>query len=311
MSVTIPEVKDMLKTGLQFGHNVSRWNPRMSNYLFGSKNDVHIIDVVQTRELLQQAVNFAQEIAKSGEVMFVGTKKQSSGIMREQAIRAGGHFVIQRWPGGLFTNFGEIKKSINKLNKLENQFEEGIEGRTKYEVMQMKAEWERMSRLYEGVKKMDDLPKAVIIADPRYERVAVREAKLMGIPVIALADSNCDPADADYLIPGNDDALNAIELVISTLADAVLEGNQGKGVKHHLKDYTQVKVDILKAQDQEDVEREAVEDAAEASEPKVKIKASQQEKISGSQKQKQQKNEKGILEKKKAQGGTIKGKVKQ
>lgn len=228
--------------------------------------------------------------------------------MREQAIKAGSHFVIQRWPGGLFTNFGEISKSIRKLNRLENQFEEGIQGRTKYEVMQMKSEWERMSRLYEGVKKMDNLPKAVILADPRYERVAVREARLMNIPVVALADSNCDPSDADYLIPGNDDALNAIELVISTLSDAVLEGNQGKGIKHHLKDYTEVEVDLLKAEDHEDMEREAVDtEEAEVSEPKVKIKASDQQKMQ----QEQKKDEQGILQKKKAEGEQIKGKVKQ
>lgn len=310
MAISIPEVKDILKTGIQFGHSASRWNPQMSEFIFGEKNGVHIIDVVQTRKKLEEAAKFLNSTAEQGEVMFVGTKRQAADIVQTQAERAGAHFVVQRWPGGMFTNFDEVRKSLYKLNKLENQFEEGIEGRTKYEVTQMKSEWERLDRLYRGVKRMDNLPKAMVVIDPRYERVAVREAKLLNIPIVALLDSNCDPQGIDYPIPGNDDALKAIEMIMTTLAEAVLAGNEGKGVKHFLKDYTDVEVELKKMQAQAEADREAVEvEEAKPAEPqKIKIKAAQQQ--AAKSKPTRKGEQKGMLQKKREQAAKSKPKGK-
>jgi small subunit ribosomal protein S2 len=295
MSIQIPEVKDILKTGLQFGHSRARWNPKMAQYIFTEKNGIHVVDVVKTRENLEAAVKFLTEVAKSQEVLFVGSKRQAADIVQAQAIRAGAHFVVNRWPGGLLTNFKMIKQSLAKLHGLEKAFEEGVQGRTKYEVMQMKSKWERLNRLYAGIKQMQNFPGAVIVIDPRFERVAVKEAKLMGIPVVALTDTNCDPEGIKYVIPGNDDALAAIETIVTTLADAVLAGNEGKGVKHNLIDYTATEVAIhrpvtttveVETEEAAPVEP-ATQESTPASQPKLKVSSSQFAKATGN---------KGILE---------------
>jgi small subunit ribosomal protein S2 len=263
-SISIPEVKDILATGLQFGHSTSRWNPQMAKYIFGEKNGIHIIDVMQTRDALEKAANFLVDAAGRGEIVFVGTKRQSAELVKQEAMRVGAHFVVNRWAGGLFTNFAMVNRSLMRLAELEKMFEEGVEGRTKYEISKLKVEWEKLNRLYAGIKSMSKLPAAIVVIDPRYEKAAVREARKVHVPVVGLVDSNCDPKLVDYLIPGNDDALKAIELVLKVLGDAVLEGNKGNGVKHDLRDYKDVEVKIIRTEVKEEGDREelAVEEGA-------------------------------------------------
>lgn len=297
-TVTIPEIKDLLKTGIQFGHTSSRWNPKMSQYIYTAKNGIHVVDVVQTQKKLAEAVAFLTEVAKTKPVLFVGSKRQAADIVLREAQRAGTFFMVNRWPGGMFTNFKMVKQSISNLNGLERAFEQGVQGRTKYEVNQMKNEWARLNRLYSGVKQMQEYPGAVVVVDPRFERVAVKEAHLAGVPVIALTDTNCDPDMVDYVIPGNDDALAAIELVVTTLANAVIAGNEGKGIVHNLTDYSQMEVAIFKAVNlNEEVEISEVEAnepvAAKPSAPaRLKVSSQQLAKATGS---------KGILERVKEQ----------
>jgi small subunit ribosomal protein S2 len=254
--VVMPKLQAFLKAGVQFGHETRRWNPKMGKYLFGSKDNIHIIDISQTVELLKKALEFLSGAARKGSILFVGTKRQASQIVKKEAFRSGAYFVTNRWAGGLLTNFKTISKSLRRLNKLEELFETGVEGRTKYEISQMKKEWERLNRIYGGVKAMKRYPTAVVIVDPRYEIGAVNEATLLKIPTIALADSNCNPEDVDYVIPGNDDALGSIRLIMKLLGDATLLGNGGHGVKHKDIDYTKVEVKILKTEVKVDPEAE-------------------------------------------------------
>lgn len=249
-SVALPEIKDILTTGMQFGHNTSRWNPKMAKYIFGAKDGVHIIDIVQSLQLLGEAAAVVEAAAKQGQVLFVGTKRQAADMVRDRAVDSKSHFVTQRWAGGLFTNFDVVKRSLNRLNSLEKMFEEGVEGRTKYEVTKMKDEWRKLNRLYAGVKLMKELPKIVVVVDPRYDKVAVQEARKMRIPVVALVDTNSDPDMVDYMVPGNDDALRSIELFINLMAEAAKAGNQGKGVEYKLKDYSDVEVKLVKTEEE-------------------------------------------------------------
>ncbi len=244
--VSIPDIKTVLATGLQFGHDTSKWNPAMSKYIYTSRKGIHIIDVVQSLAALEKSVDFLQQAASRGHVVFVGTKRQSSEIVKAASLGCGAFFVVNRWPGGLLTNFAVVKRSLDKLLELEKQFEQGVEGRTKYEVSRMKSEWERLDRLYGGIKTMTEKPTAVVVVDPNYEKVAVREGRKIGVPVVALADTNCNPSLLDYVIPGNDDAMRSIELVVNVLAAAVKEGNGGKGIQHNLRDYSDVEVKLLR-----------------------------------------------------------------
>lgn len=257
---TIPATKELLEVGLQFGHESQRWNPKMSKYIYSTKNKIHIIDIHQTEEELQKAANFLVDAASRGHVMFVGTKKQASEIIKEEAIRCGAYFISSRWAGGILTNFPIVKKSLAKLEGLEKSFEEGVQDRTKYEVSVMKKEWERLNRLYEGIKSLTAKPTAIVIVDTRFEKAAVREARKLNIPVVALIDTNCDPDTADYIIPGNDDAIGSIRLVISTLANAVILGNKNNGIKHKLVDYSKVEIKITKT-DNEVEAKELVKEA--------------------------------------------------
>ena len=271
-TISIPDVKTILTTGLQFGHSTSRWNPLMSKYIFTAKNGIHVIDVIQSRELLAKAVETLVQAAGQGDVIFVGTKRQAAQIVQQQAIAAGAHFVINRWPGGLLTNFKMAKKSFDRLLSLEKMFEEGVEGRTKYEIAKMKVEWERLNRLYGGVKHLEQKPAAVVVIDPRYERVAVRECRKVNVPVIALADTNCDPTMIDYIVPGNDDALRSIEMVVTLFADAVKAGNEGKGVQHEIKDYSTVEVKIIRKETESEEKAEIEVEAGAQPAPVERIK---------------------------------------
>ena len=252
VSVKLPDIKEFLKAGVQFGHETKKWNPLMKPYIFTSRNNIHIIDIAKSMEYLVAASRFLMQAASRGHIMFVGTKRQASEIVKKAAVDSGALFIVHRWPGGLLTNFSIINKSLKKFAKLEEEFEAGVANRTKFEISKMKKEWERMNRLYEGIKKFEKFPEALVVVDTNYERGAIKEAKKLGIPVVAMVDTNCDPTVIDYPIPSNDDALKSIELVVNLLKEAVLTGNKGKGIKHELKDFSKVEVHVVKIEEKDE-----------------------------------------------------------
>lgn len=244
--VKLPDIKAMLETGVQFGHQTKRWNPKMQKYIFAKKGNFHIIDISQTLPLLEEAAVFLTKAASEGDVLFVGTKRQAVDIVEQEAIRCGAHYITNRWVGGLFSNFEIVRKSINKLNELEKILQEGVENRTKQEIYWMKRVLARLERLFSGVKQMTSLPKVIVIIDANYEKKTVKEAKKMKIPIVAVVDTNSDPDLVDYPIPGNDDALGSIKLFMKTFADAVLLGNKGNGIKHKQMDLAALEIKIIK-----------------------------------------------------------------
>ena len=228
--MSVITMKQLLEAGVHFGHHTRRWNPKMSEYIYTERNGLYIIHLAKTVDKIDEAYAYVKEVAASGKnILFVGTKKQAADAIKEEAERCGMYYVNVRWPGGMMTNFKTIKKSINRLNNLYKMQEDGtFDLLPKKEVAAMQKEIFDLEKSYGGIKTMDRLPDAVFIVDPKKERNAVLEAKKLGIPVIAIVDTNCDPDDADYIIPGNDDAIRAIKLISSALADAVIEGKQGE-----------------------------------------------------------------------------------
>ena len=228
--MSIISIKQLLEAGVHFGHHTRRWNPKMQEYIFTERNGIYIIDLQKTVKKFEEAYMFVRELsANGGNVLFVGTKKQAAEAIKEEALRCGQYYVNVRWPGGMMTNFKTIKRSIGRLNALEKMQEDGtFDLLPKKEVAAKQKEIFDLEKNYGGIKNMDELPAAIFIVDPKKERNAVLEAKKLGIPVIAIVDTNCDPDDADYIIPGNDDAIRAIKLISSALADAVIEGKQGE-----------------------------------------------------------------------------------
>ena len=230
IQMSVISIKQLLEAGVHFGHHTRRWNPKMQEYIFTERNGIYIIDLAKTVKKFDEAYAFVRELSENnGTLLFVGTKKQAAEAIKEEALRCGMYYVNVRWPGGMMTNFKTIKKSINRLNDLYKMQEDGtFDLLPKKEVATMQKEIFDLEKSYGGIKTMDRLPDAVFIVDPKKERNAVLEAKKLGIPVIAIVDTNCDPDDADYVIPGNDDAIRAIKLISSTLADAIIEGKQGE-----------------------------------------------------------------------------------
>ena len=228
--MSVISIKQLLEAGVHFGHHTRRWNPKMQEYIFTERNGIYIIDLQKTVKKFEEAYNFIRDIsAQGGTVLFVGTKKQAADAIKEEAVRCGMYYVNVRWPGGMMTNFKTIKKSISRLNSLEQMQADGtFDLLPKKEVAIKQKEMFDLEKNYGGIKTMEQLPAAVFIVDPKKERNAVLEAKKLGIPVVAIVDTNCDPDDADYVIPGNDDAIRAIKLISSALADAVIEGRQGE-----------------------------------------------------------------------------------
>jgi len=220
-------MKQMLEAGVHFGHQTRRWNPKMKPYIFGARNGIHIIDLQKTVKLFDKAYAFiVKTVADGYPVLFVGTKKQAHDSIVEESERCGMFYVVNRWLGGTLTNFQTIRKSINRLKELETMKREGTLTRyTKKEALHMEKEMVKLEKNLGGIKNMDDLPGAVFIVDPKKEHIAVREARKLGVPVVAIADTNCDPDEIDYIIPGNDDAIRAIRLVCSKIADACIEGH--------------------------------------------------------------------------------------
>jgi small subunit ribosomal protein S2 len=219
-------MKEMLETGVHFGHQTRRWNPKMRPFIFGARKGIHIIDLQQTIPLFDRAYEFIRgTVANKGKVLFVGTKRQAQDIVREEAERAGQFFITNRWMGGTLTNFQTIKHSINRLKSLEASFEDGSIYRfPKKEVVGMQRELNKLHQTLGGIKDMEDYPQAGFIVDPKREEIAVKEFRRLGIPIIAVTDTNCDPDVIDYVVPGNDDAIRAIRLFTSRVADACLEG---------------------------------------------------------------------------------------
>jgi len=219
-------MRQMLESGLHFGHQTRRWNPKMKPYIFGARNGIYIIDLQKSMGLFNKAYEFVREdVARGGTILFVGTKKQAQDVVREEAERCGMFFVNHRWLGGMLTNFQTIKKGIERLRSLETMKEDGTIHRfAKKEVLVMEKEVVKLNKFLGGIKAMKGLPRAIFIVDPNKEKIAVIEANKLGIPVIAIADTNCDPDGLTYLIPGNDDAIRAIKLITSQIADAALAG---------------------------------------------------------------------------------------
>ena len=228
--MSVITVKQLLEAGVHFGHHTRRWNPKMSEYIFTERNGIYIIDLQKTVKKFEEAYMFVRDVAaQKGTVLFVGTKKQAAEAIKEEATRCGMYYVNVRWPGGMMTNFKTIKKSIARLNDLNKMQEDGtFDLLPKKEVAKMQKEIFDLEKSYGGIKTMDTLPSAIFVVDHKKEKNAILEAKKLGIPVVAIVDTNCDPDDADYVIPGNDDAIRAIKLISSVLADAVIEGKQGE-----------------------------------------------------------------------------------
>ncbi len=222
-------IKQLLEAGVHFGHPTKKWNPKMAEYIFTQRNGIHIVDLQKTVKKFEEAYNFVAELAgQGGTMLFVGTKKQAADTIKEEAQRCGMYFVNARWPGGMLTNFKTIRRSIKRLKDLEKMQADGtFDLLPKKEVAKKLKEMEDLEKSYGGIKEMDTLPSCVFIVDTRKERNAVLEAKKLGIPVVAIVDTNCDPDDADCIIPGNDDAIRAIKLIAGALADAVIEAHGG------------------------------------------------------------------------------------
>ncbi len=228
--MSIISMKQLLEAGVHFGHQTRRWNPKMKDYIFTERNGIYIIDLQKTVKKIEEAYEFVKNIsAEGGSILFVGTKKQAQESIQEEAQRCGMFYVNQRWLGGMLTNFKTIRKRIDRLHELEKMEEDGLfEILPKKEVLNLLHEKERLEKNLGGIKDMTELPQAVFIVDPRKERIAIQEARKLQIPIIAIVDTNCDPDEVDYIIPGNDDAIRAVKLLTEKIADAVIEGRQGE-----------------------------------------------------------------------------------
>ena len=226
-------MKQLLEAGVHFGHQTRRWNPKMAPYIFTERNGIYIIDLQKTVKKLEEAYFFARDIAAEGKsILFVGTKKQAQEAIKEEAERVGMYYVNARWLGGMLTNFKTMRRRIDRLNQLKKMQEDGtFDLLLKKEVIKLQAEIAKLEKYLGGVKEMNKLPGAMFIVDPRKERNAIAEARRLGIPVIAIVDTNCDPEEVDYVIPGNDDAIRAIKLISQTIANAVIEARSGEQVE--------------------------------------------------------------------------------
>ncbi len=227
--MSVISMKNLLEAGVHFGHQTRRWNPKMDRFIFTERNGIYIIDLQKTVKKVEEAYEFTREIAaEGGTILFVGTKKQAQDAIEKEAKKCEMPFINQRWLGGLLTNYKTIKKRIERLNELNEMEEDGtFDLLPKKEVIDLKHERERLEKFLGGIKNMNGMPDAIFIVDPRKERIAVQEAHILGIPIIGIVDTNCDPDEIDYPIPGNDDAIRAVKLVTETIANAVLEGKQG------------------------------------------------------------------------------------
>ncbi len=259
--MSVVSMKQLLEAGVHFGHQTRRWNPKMAEYIFTERNGIYIIDLQKTVKKIDEAYFFVRELAMNGEdILFVGTKKQAQESIREEAERCGQFYVNARWLGGMLTNFKTIRKRIDRLNQLDEMERNGVfDVLPKKEVTKLKAEKEKLEKNLGGIRNMTRLPGAMFVVDPRKERIAILEARKLGIPIVAIVDTNCDPDEVDYVIPGNDDAIRAIKLIASKISDAVIEGRQGEQLSVSAEDVAAKE----EAADEEDAADKAAAEAAE------------------------------------------------
>lgn len=227
--MSVITMKQLLEAGVHFGHQTRRWNPKMAEYIYTERNGIYIIDLQKTVGLIENAYKAVKDVvAEGGKVLFVGTKKQAQDSIREEALRCGMFYVNERWLGGMLTNFKTIKSRIRRLRDIESMSEDGtFDALPKKEVIQLKKEWDKLEKNLGGIKDMNGLPDIIFVVDTKKERICIQEAHTLKIPLIGIADTNCDPEELDYVIPGNDDAIRALKLITSKIADAVIEANQG------------------------------------------------------------------------------------
>ena len=230
--MAVISMKQLLEAGVHFGHQTRRWNPKMAEYIFTERNGIYIIDLQKTAKKIEEAYAFVRDVALDGkDILFVGTKKQAQEAITDEAKRVGMYYVNNRWLGGMLTNFKTIRKSIDRLYQLQKMEEDGtFELLPKKEVMKLRKEMEKLEKNFGGIKEMKDMPGAMFVVDPRKEKIAIAEAKRLNIPVVAIVDTNCDPEEVDYVIPGNDDAIRAVKLIVECIANAVLEAKQGESM---------------------------------------------------------------------------------
>ena len=240
--MSVISMKQLLEAGVHFGHQTRRWNPKMDRYIFTARNGIYIIDLQKTVHMIDDAYNFLREVSAEGKkVLFVGTKKQAQDAVKEEAIRSGSYYVDQRWLGGMLTNFQTIKKRTNRLKELKKIEEDGtFDVLPKKEVIELRKEEDKLERFLGGIKEMNKLPGAIFIIDPKKERIAVTEARKLGIPTVAIVDTNCDPDEIDYVIPGNDDAIRAVKLITGKMADGIIEGHYTNADQENFEDIEEV-----------------------------------------------------------------------
>ncbi|MBS5521258.1 MAG: 30S ribosomal protein S2 [Clostridiales bacterium] len=228
--MSVISMKQLLEAGVHFGHQTRRWNPKMAPYIYTERNGIYIIDLQKSVGMVDDAYNAIKDIvADGGKILFVGTKKQAQDAIKTEAERCGMYYVNQRWLGGMLTNFKTIQSRIERLKEIEAMAEDGtFDVLPKKEVIALKKEWEKLEKNLGGIKDMKKAPDAIFVVDPRKERICIQEAHILGIPLIGIADTNCDPEELDYVIPGNDDAIRAVKLIVAKMADAVIEANQGE-----------------------------------------------------------------------------------
>jgi len=227
--MAVVQMKQLLEAGVHFGHQTRKWNPKMAKFIYAERNGIHILDLQKTAKQIEEAYAFMRDVVASGKsILFVGTKKQAQEVVEEEAKKVGMHYVNARWLGGMLTNFKTIRRRIDRLNQLEKMEADGtFDLLTKKEVLGLKKEHERLERYLGGIRDMSTLPGAIFIIDPRKEHIAIKEARKLGIPIIGICDTNCDPDEVDYVIPANDDAVRAVKLVVETMANAVVEAREG------------------------------------------------------------------------------------
>ena len=255
--MAVVSMKQLLEAGVHFGHQTRRWNPKMAPYIFTERNGIYIIDLQKTVKMIDDAYDFIREVAATGRpILFVRTKKQAQNAIRDEATRCGQYYVSERWLGGMLTNYKTISTRIKRLNDINTMEEDGtFDKLSKKEVTKLKGERDKLEKNLGGIKDMKGMPAAMFIVDPKKERIAVKEAKTLGIPVVGIVDTNCDPDDVDYIIPGNDDAIRAVKLIASKMADAVIEANQGESYDEG----PAVEAAPVEAEEPKDIEEVAVE----------------------------------------------------
>ena len=262
--MAVISMKQLLEAGVHFGHQTRRWNPKMAPYIFTERNGIYIIDLQKTVKKIDEAYNFMRTVAEEGKpILFVGTKKQAQNAIKDEANRCGQFYVAERWLGGTLTNYKTISKRIARLDEIERMEEDGtMEKLSKKEVSKLRLEHEKLERYLGGIRDMKGMPGAIFVVDPKKEKIAVREAKILGIPVVGIVDTNCDPDDVDYIIPANDDAIRAVNLIAGRMADAIIEANQGESFDEG----ETVEDAELEAEDMADDEIEAPENDDESEE---------------------------------------------